>query len=184
MVGLANALSGTSAPIVIRYRFEQRTQTNVFERALDGGRIGGRISLDNDRAITRTCVLTFDQSALPPTFNFLTSYVAVFAEVLVDGAFERIQLGLFRLTDPVETDDPSTNDLVGFNGADVSYLLNKGKTTATYEVAAGSNYITEIEAIITARALSHDLPANVATTPIVFTWALLKHQPASAAPAG
>ncbi len=168
---LDRELSGQDGPVVMRFRYEQRTQVNGFIATMDAALVGGSIDLDNDRAIARTCRLELDQSGLPSTFNFLTSYIAVFAEVLANGAFERIQVGLFRLTDPTETTDPSNNDLVAFTGSDVSYLLVKPKTQVTYEIAAGANYITEIRTILTAQGVNHALPASVDTTPIGFTWA-------------
>lgn len=170
-MSLDRALSGQDGPIIIRYRFEQRDQRNSFIHTIDGAKLGGLINLDNDRSIARTCRLELDQSKLPSTFSFLTSYIAVFAEVLNQGTFERIQIGLFRLTDPVETTDPSDNDLVAFTGSDVSYLLVKPKTEVTYEVAAGANYITEVETILDDQGVNHALPASVDTTPIDFTWA-------------
>ncbi len=170
-MSLDRALSGQDGPIVLRYRYEQRDQRNSFIHTLDGALDGGSITLDNDRAIARTCRLELDQRLLPSTFSFLTSYIAVFAEVLSAGVFERIQVGLFRLTDPTESSDPSNNDLVAFTGSDVTYLLVKPKTEVSYVIAASANYITEVETILTAQGVNYSLPGSVDATPIDFTWA-------------
>lgn len=170
-MGVAESLAGTSGPIVIRYRFEQRTQTNGFvaqmsESVLDGG----QIELDNDQAIPRTCSLVLRTAELPSGFDPVTSLIAVFAEVLVDGTFERLQIGLFRLTNPTKSLNSSPEDTLAFRGSDVTYFLQKDRIDEPFEVPAGSNYITTVESILDGLGLSNDLTAFGATTPIAFIW--------------
>ncbi len=168
---LAESLAGTTGPIVIRYRFEQRTQRNAFVAFMSEDVLtSGQVELDNDQAIPRTCALTLRTSALPSTFNPLTSLIAVFAEVLVDGTFERIQIGLFRLTNPRDQLGTSDEDTIQFRGSDVTYFLQKDRAEAPFEVAAGSNYITTVETILDGLSLNNNLPPFATTTPIAFVW--------------
>jgi len=170
-MAIPEALAGTNGPIVIRFRFEQRTKSNGFVDFMpDGVLASGQVELDNDQAIPRTCDLVLRAAELPSGFDPLRSLIAVFCEVLDEGTFVRFPIGLFRLTNPTDDITPSPEDTIAFRGSDVTYFLQKDKQDGPFELAAGTNYIKAVESILTTLGLVHDLPPAAPTTPIAFVW--------------
>ena len=170
-MAIPEALAGTDGPIVIRYRFEQRTRSNGFVAAMPERVLAsGQVELDNDQAIPRTCNLVLRAAELPANFEPLSSLIAVFCEVLDEGTFVPFPIGLFRLTDPSDSLDPSPEGTITFRGSDVTYFLQKDRADGPFELPAGTNYIEAVEDILTSLGLTHDLPPAADTTPIAFVW--------------
>lgn len=171
-VSVTAVLSGAYGPVVMRYRYEQRTARNAAVADITEAVVSSSssIDLDNDRAVMRTATFMIRRSLMPANFNYLTQCIAVFAEILVSGAWGRVQLGLFRLDEPEETYAFTDNDIVVARGSDVSILLVQPQVAVPYTVPRGANYITAVEALITALNLNHSFDASALTAPTAFTW--------------
>lgn len=170
-MAIPQSLSGTNGPIVIRFRFEQRTRSNGFVAPMAATVLAsGQVELDNDQAIPRTCNLVLRAAQLPTDFDPLTSLIAVFCDVLDQGAFVPFPIGLFRLTNPTDDINPSPENTIEFRGSDVTYYLQKDRVAAPFELPAGTNYIEAVDDILTRLGLTHDLPPAGDVTPIAFVW--------------
>lgn len=171
-INITAVLAGVYGPVSMRYRFEQRTVRNAAIADLSEAVVSSAssINLDNDRAVLRTANFTLRRSLMPEGFDYLTQCIAVFAEILVNGSWGRIQLGLFRLDEPEETYGFTTNDIVVAKGSDVSILLAQPATAVPYTVAAGTNYITAVQTLISTVSLNYSFVATAKFTPTDFTW--------------
>lgn len=168
---LADALAGRRGAVATRFRFYHADNNNAWLADLTPAFVAPActISLDNDRPILRTANFTLRPAMMPEDFDYLTSNVAVFADVKIIDQWWRFQIGLFRLDQPNESLDV-TNDVITVPVTDLSILLMQPFSGVPYTVPVGTNYITAVETVIDTIGLRHNLPANAAVTPIAFTW--------------
>lgn len=167
---IANALAGVNAPVVARFRYEQRTKTNVFVEDISNAVVvGGQLDVNNSRAVSRTCSLKIRPSLLPDSFDPDTSFFAPFMEILVNGSYQRFQLGLFTMDAPGETHEPNEQETWDIKASDLSYLLLAPRADP-YTVQAGTNYMLAAQGLIQTYGLQTNLPITSLTTPVAFTW--------------
>lgn len=148
---VTDALSGRYGPVVITWRFEKRSITNQFLYDVSAGIIGCTINLDNSRAVVRTATFTVDPTL--STLDAIADHIAVIGNLLVhypgNPPFELpIEAGLFTLNVP-DIDYTSGAEIVWTIAAsDLTVHLVQSTTTDVYSVAAGTNYVTAINTIL------------------------------------
>ena len=167
---IAAALSGSLGPVVMRYRFEQRTAVNVYQADITTAIEGCSIDLDNDRPISRTASMTIRASSLPAAFDPDNDHIAVFAELLVNGTYERFQLGLFLLDDVTEIPMPNGQLVWNANGSSLELAVLDKYTVTSFTVAAGERYIDAAIAVLLAAGLATNIAASTLTLPVPHTW--------------
>lgn len=173
---LTDALSGRYGPVRIDWRLEKRTAQDAFLADLTPGFLGGSIDADNSRATFRTATILFDPTLanLDPTSDL----VAVIADVLVHPPgvtpyTESIQCGLFALTVPTKTIGAGNVVSWSLAASDLSVQLVQATTTQAYTVAAGQDYITGANAVLSilaAHSLNGVIVSPGLTLPAALTW--------------
>lgn len=135
---------------------------------------GASVSADETRQVRRTCTLTLaglplsmipeNESDLlhPASGNELYIYRGI---KYSDGTTEFAQLGVFRMTKPVVTDD-GDSVTVAISGQDRSSVITRISWQQPYSVATGTNLGTAIKAGIASRwpAAAATLQYNFAPT--------------------
>lgn len=167
---LANALSGRYGAVAVRFRYFQADNLNVPLADITEAVVACSVSLENDRAVLRTALFTLRESLMPTDFDYLTSNVAVFADVKITDQWWRFQLGLFRLDEPSETLDFRENDVAQVQGSDLTVLLMQPSVGEAYTVPAGTSYMTAVSTVINLLGLRYSLPGATFVTPSAFTW--------------
>lgn len=182
---IEDALAGRRGDVHISYRYEQRSSTYAFEDNLTDAIYGASISNDNTRTVGRTARFSIDAAAMPVAFDPLADHIAPIATLDVPmyvagvaGAAPHweavpvdIAMGLFHLDAPVRTYSENGREFWEVQASDLKGRLLTAKTTTSYFVASGTNYMTAVRAIFTLLGLLHSFPNVAATTPVDFIWA-------------
>lgn len=124
--------------------------------------IDGTIVTDIDRDIKTTLSLNVS-SVLPfEEFDWVKVYRTIYREST--GRTTRTPAGIFQLTQPSATWLDGTGRIAGL---DPTIILSEASTTDTYNIAAGTNYITAIRTILDALGLvgRHAFPADARVLP-------------------
>lgn len=168
---IASALSGRYGPIVMARGAEVRDVT-TYGLTADISTAIRSVVLEhsNDRAVQRTAVFTVLPELLPGGTAFDTDvHVSVVFKLLVNGTFEDLPVGLFHW-DRVTRERAPGGELWAVAASDPTMQLQEAIREDPYTIAAGTNYVTAIETLLTARGLRHNIPGAVHVTPIAFTW--------------
>ncbi len=168
---IADALSGRTGPVVIRFRYEERDHNFQFVNDLTQAFSSGSIELDNKRAVVRTASFVLDPDELPDGFDIDDAHVAVIAQLLVNGEFEPIPMGMFHLDAPRE-EISSLGVEMTVEASDLCVHLLQSKLEAPLLIPTGDTYVEHIEAQIEAAIpgdpLSHNIEASAETIPVDF----------------
>lgn len=170
---IADALAGADGQNVsYTLTYEKRSNAFVFLDDMTPSVVSGpKIDGNNNRATFRTAQgLRIRASQLPVGFDIDTDNVAIIKHLLVGVEVVDIPLGLYRLTASESEFDEDGEEFIDCTGADLTSVLLQGSTSATYTVAAATNYMTAVAAILTARGLSHNLPSVGFVTPLDHSW--------------
>lgn len=148
--------------------------TNTVIATLDV--TGGTVTVDGSNDVRRQCTVTLADptGALvptqamgllhPSTGHELRLYRGIAAASL--GADELVPLGVFRLTRPRVSDrgDQLTITLTGYDRAK---KVQRARFTDVYTIAAGTDYATAIQTMLTSRvpSLTFDFQTTTAVTP-------------------
>lgn len=171
---IAAILAGEGLAELLHYEFEQRTKSFGFVARLTDAIVtgSGNVSLDNlatGAGRTVTCTARVDD--LPMSFDPETSYLAVFADLWINGMnyFERYSLGLFRLDAPAETLTPG-GSTVTLRGADLMTELLAAQEKDPYLIAAGTDYAAAVRTLVLARGLNEVIANTGIVTPTDQVW--------------
>lgn len=99
-----------------------------------------------------------------------TSVVAPFINCTdIEGNAERHQLGLFICTPPKHSHRQtySTGDI---EGRDLTWILANDYVGSTYNLATGANLVNAAIALIAAKGLRYNIPADTSTLPAARSW--------------
>lgn len=153
------------------------TDPSTGNQLLPGLRLdGGSVTIDRTAAIRRTCqcsvvvdtgVVPGDASdPLAPFGNQVQLFrgMIVPASGIVAAATELAPLGVFRLQTTGVQDNEDGTLTIQFTGSDKSRKFARNKFTNQYFVAAGTNYITAILALIANRDPTSVVNCSVTTT--------------------
>lgn len=168
IIRLEDVLTGVYGPVVYVFRYERRTKNNQFLSDVSGAIQSCSIEANNDRTVFRTASFRVDASvgAIDP----LADHIAVFMDLKIDEELtESIQMGLFTLTVPRKTFTPD-EEMWDLAASDNSIHLLEAMTTASYTIASGQNYLSEVQAILDDLGLSYALPSSTLTLPAAQTW--------------
>lgn len=169
---IADSLSGLRAPVVIRYRYEQRDHDFTFQADVTAAVESCSISLDNNRAVLRTAQFVIRPHLLPDDFDEDNDHIAVFAEVLsARSQYVSYSLGLFHLASIDDRPQPNNNEIWGVQGADVGIHLFEHSFSYPYSIPAGTLYTDAINAILALVGLRNTIEPSTLRTPVAFTWA-------------
>lgn len=170
-----DALAGGGGVQPVRFTFQRRTKANLFisdDIADAVEHESGGIEMDSTRAAVRTCNLTFVRDRLPVGIDFAVDHVAIFMGILVDGFWQDVQLGLFRIDRRPRSHRMDVGAIVEAEGADVAYHLLRAKSAAPTTIAAMSNIMDAVRAEIEAEGLSAaGIPVDSRVLPVARTWA-------------
>lgn len=170
---VADALAGRYGPVSLRFRYEQCTLSNTLLNDISAAvHEAGRMTLDNHRAVRRDLQVTLNEAELPPTFNPSNDTVRVRVEVYIAATREWVsqQMGLFVLDiSEHEHHEQHPHRLICL-GSDLTIRLMRNIRTAPYSIAAGTNYITAVQAVLTNAGVQHSLPSTAHTVPNVLVW--------------
>lgn len=168
MTSVERALSGLRGPVVIGFQYNWRTSPYIPGGPLEAVRVGGSLTMDVMRTVSITGRFQIESALLPAGFDPSTStaYIAVSANVLVDGVSQNFPLAVLRL-DISETETVENGvQRLEVNGSDLSIVL-LSRTTTPQSYPAGTNYMTVIAGVLTGLGLDGSgLPAVAATLPI------------------
>lgn len=169
---LADALAGRYGSVATRFRFYQVDNNNALLADVTQAVISNLsvITLNNDRQVLRTASFTVRPSLMPEDFDYLTSNIAVFADVKITNQWWRFQLGVFRVDEPLETLGFSDDDTITVQASDLTVLLEQPSVGEAYTVPSGTNYTIAVADILDLLGLRYLLPGTTAVTPIDFTW--------------
>lgn len=166
---IADTLAGNCGPVILRYRFEQRTKQNVFQTDITDAIEDASITLNNFRAIVRTASFLIRPEQLPATFTE-EDHVAVFAELLVNGAFTRFQRGLFKLDSINRQYTPNGNVTWKAGGSDMALYAFEKYSQGTFIVLADTLITEAVGDIIVALGLNHRIVPSTERTVIDQAW--------------
>jgi hypothetical protein len=181
--------------IGVGFVFEWRDHRYNFLSDLTPAVETASVMLQNFQPIARTARFRLDPAEFPEGFNPDTDRISIRARFLRSDLVRQYPLGLFALDvgseeffatgEPVDA-DISTDQIatptrfLEAEGADVCSHLEEEIIEAPYTVAAGTNYVTEVETLIDSvtftdftgqsRPLRRDIPATTHVTPSAFTW--------------
>lgn len=147
--------------------------------------VGGGVTIDRSSSTRRTCDLSFSDSGrriVPRQMSDLSATewfnpISYFefrpyrGIVLGNGSKEYIPQGVFHIAD-YEGDEDEFGVEVGVQARDRSAIISANKFRSPYNISAGTDYATAIQAIVTDRAVSRFTPTfnlvstnGLATTP-------------------
>lgn len=154
----------------------------VWRATIDNGMVediteyvtDGNVNLNHDRAITTQATFNVRDASV---VNPYTDFLAVFQNVEYDdtGIIERDQLGLFTTRVPSGTRTVERAEGV-YTGYDLTSMLARRVFTDVYNIAAGTNYIDAVVAIMalagitrysiegTTKTLANALTFDIGTT--------------------
>lgn len=165
---VSTALGGGA--VIIFFRYEQRTNQFGFVADLSEAILDADITLDNNRAITRTASFKIDPQKLPASFNVRTSNITVNGSLMVKGAPVLFTLGTFRLDVANEEFSPAANAQWDAEGADLTVVLQQARVSAPYTLPAGSQIVDAVRTLCNEEGLSHNFAVDASVMPIAHTW--------------
>lgn len=176
---IADALAGVHSAVSLSYRYEQRDHDYILQADLTEAVLEASIDLDNDRAVIRTARFLIDASKMPESFDAANDHIAVNAALVVpyyDGGAWRfetalIPMGLYHLEAPEHIYSSGDHELWDVDASDLTSHLLTAKVPGPYRVAAGTNIITAVEAVIDLLDLRHSFDAVAAVAPVDYLWA-------------
>lgn len=115
--------------------------------------ISGRVTIERNAAIRRRCEVTLADTngSLVPTSSssLLAPYgneIRLYRGIRLSTGDELVPLGTFRISKTKVKDDEGV--VITVNGYDRSRSISRGKLSAPYQIAAGTNYGTAIQNMI------------------------------------
>lgn len=155
------ALTGLYGPVVMRFRYEERTRKNNLVRDVTEAIQSCSVALDNDRAILRTAKFSIRGDLLPAQFNAADNCIAVFMEVMVNLIWIRYQIGLFYLDKPEKLRDSSyPAEQWEIDASDVSVLIWRALVQTVFKVPSGTLYSDSISSICGLIGLNYSIPSG------------------------
>jgi hypothetical protein len=135
---------------------------NISETIVDG-----KVSANSANTIkTALNITSLDPDVVTP----YASVVAPFAvQTDLEGNVDRQQLGLY-ITTPAKRSHRQAYSTGTIEGRGLEWILDNDAFGATYNLAAGVNYIQAVIDIISAKGLRYSIPASALTLPLARTW--------------
>lgn len=153
---------GTGGGITVWFELWRATIDNVLVEDLSDQLSGGWVDLNHDRAITTQATFEVRDAARVHPY---TDYLAVFMNRAYDDGSEaeRDQLGLFSVRVPKGTRSVQKGEGV-YTGHDLTAVLGRYAFTDTYNIAAGTNYVTAVTTILALAGITrHAIPPTTQT---------------------
>lgn len=163
------ALSGDNGALSVRFRYERQTKAGVALGDITDAVRSCHIDLDNERAIRRTASFVIDPTQA--SIDTINECIAVTEEIFIDGSYESVPMGLFRLPMPREVYAANGRRRWHVEAVDLNSILIDNMPTAPTTVASGTSYMGAVQSILTTFGLRYQLPTLATTTPAAFTWA-------------
>lgn len=159
---LARVLAGSGGATPMRFRLWWVTKTYGFLGDLTPLWITdtGSISLDNfsTGVLRRLEGIVLRATNLPVGFPESGAWVAPFCDVLVNGQWEGLALGLFKLDNPTETLLPNGELRWSVRGADAMTDLLQDDQIDPYLVQAGTDYGVAVSVLIQDLGFKANIP--------------------------
>lgn len=103
----------------------------------------------------------------------IVPYSSVVAPIInltdVEGNTERHQVGLY-ITTPAKQTHKQTHSTGQIEGRGLAWILENDYFGTSYSLAAGTNYVAAVIAILAAKGLRYSIPATTLTLPFAKTW--------------
>lgn len=177
---IAEGLSGLRSPVPTRFKWERRTLGYQFRDSLsEAGAVlastAPALALDNDRAVLRSIrgieLLESALTNLPGgPFDPTADHIAVIEQRYILGSWRDFPLGLYRLEVGDTRYGRDGEPVVECDAADLATILTESGPSASYTVAATTNYRTAAAAVLALLGLAHDLSAVTAELPTTQGW--------------
>lgn len=162
---------GTGGAIDVWFELHRATVDNQLVEDLSDLLTDGYVDLNHDRAITTQATLHVRDAARVAPY---TDYLAVFmCRAYDDGRPpERDQLGLFTVRVPKGTRSVQKGEGV-YTGHDLTAVLGRYAFTDTYNIPAGTNYVTAVTDILVLAGITrHAIPPTAQTLATPRSYAL------------
>lgn len=166
---MSDVITGTGGDIISWFELWRATIDNRMVEDVSQWMVSGSVDMNHDRAITGQAAFTMrDASVINPYADFL----AVFQNIrYADGRpAERAQLGLF--TAPVPSGTRTAKRAEGtYTGYDITHVLQRRAFADTYNIAAGTNYVAAVTAILTLAGITRweiEPTSRVLADPLTF----------------
>lgn len=150
-------IAGIGGAIDVWYELHRATIDNVLIEDLSNLLTDGWVDLNHDRAITTQATIAVKDAARVSPY---TDYLAVFQNRAYDDgrAPQRDQLGLFTVRVPKGTRSVQKGEGV-YTGHDLTAVLGRYAFEDTYNIAAGTNYVTAVTDILALAGITrHAIP--------------------------
>jgi hypothetical protein len=154
---------GSGGNIVVDWELWRATIDNQMVEDISHLFTGGSVSLNHDRAIKHQATFNIsDMDAVTPYVDYLAVFMV---RQFRDGeAWTRDQMGLYTTKVPPGTHTVERSE-VAFTGNDLTAVLARYAFTDTYNIAAGTNRVTAVIAILALAGITrHNI---VATTDVL-----------------
>lgn len=193
---IEDALAGRFGPVVFRIESQRLNLAGINIGFITDAVVSVRVSLDNLQPVARQAQFTILPEFLPADWDSTNELVKVVMKLTVDTEYDTdIDIGVFKWEDAARSQAPGADQgdvpepepppgppaattttgpgsqIMSVAASDASpTILGQALRDENFTIAAGQNYITEVETILDSHGLRHALPANAAVTPVIFTW--------------
>lgn len=155
---------------VMYYRYKLLDLNMNFKKWLMGVVTSASITMDTTQQVMRTANITLLEDG---SINYLSDRIQPFAFLqMPDGNFATFPLGVFLLSTPPRQTDTAQVITRQINGYDLTQYLVDMKTSDRYTIAAGTNYISAIQTLLSGAGITQmNLTATSLTLPTALDWA-------------